>query len=86
MHGGGEAREIVHAPDLAEVQRRIVERQAWLREDPVVVEPQLWSDARRQHAEVLEARGWPISVNGELERRGVPHFLVMGVPVVMENA
>lgn len=85
MQGGGDVVETVQARALAQVQRRLVERAQWLREQPLALEPDLWLEAREEHHQILNARGWPIAVDSELSKRGVAHFLLHGVPIVREG-
>ncbi len=75
--------EIVHADAVAQVQRRVVERAQWLREQPLAIDPELWHEARQQLLQILEARGWPLAQDNALYKANIPHFLLHGVPIVM---
>lgn len=78
--GGGEQGELIHAPDLAEVSRAIVQRPHYLADQPLAVDPQLWVRAQDQLRDVLQARGWPMLTDDKCRRM---NFLLHGVPVVM---
>lgn len=78
--------EIVSAPALAEVQRRVVERAPWLRHEALAIDRDLWRDAREEHKQILEARGWALAVDNEMAKRGRQHFLLLGIPIVMDEA
>jgi hypothetical protein len=80
MVGGGEQIETVHAPAVADIQRRIVARPHWLADQPLGVEPHLWHEARAQLEAVLKDRGWPLLADGRCDRI---NFLLAGVPIVM---
>jgi hypothetical protein len=82
MVGGGEQIETIHAPAVADIQRRISARPLWLADQPIAVEPHIWHEAQAQLLESLKQRGWPLLADGACNR---VNFLLCGVPVVMSG-
>ena len=86
MQGGGEALPLVHAPALGEIYRRQYARPHWRQTTPLSIEADLWRQAQGELRDVLAKRGWPILSDAEMSKKGVPNFLLYGVPIVMDDA
>lgn len=86
MIGGGDNPELVKAPALAEIQRRIISRAYWLCGEPFAVDPRLWGEARSEHAHILSERGWPLAQSNDLAGRGIDHFLLCGIAIIKADA
>jgi hypothetical protein len=82
MVGGGDAVAIVHAPAVAEVRRRQLERPRYLSDQPFAIDPELWVRARDELMDLLERRGWPLLSDEKFKQR---NFLLYGTTIVMED-
>lgn len=70
------------APILADLMQQIVHRPWWAMKDPLPVDPETWAKANDEMADVAKRQGRTVAAAS----LPAPNFLLMGVPVVMNDA
>jgi hypothetical protein len=76
------ATPLLVAPAVAVIVAELNKRPLWAVGTPFVVAAELYAAASDEMAKILRKRGYPPSLSAEYVRRGVPHFLVLGTPIV----
>lgn len=73
---------VMNYPALADIMRRLDARPGWNRDQPLVVEPDLWAQAESEMIEGKRLRGY-----NEIARAGIPerNFLFCGSIIVAKD-
>src|SRR5690348_13750523 len=75
---------VADLPALATIRAFMAQRPAWAASDPFPVSSEMFTVAESEMREQMKRRGFPLPLSGDLARDGVRHFLLHGVPIVME--
>lgn len=84
MVGGGEQVEIVSAPTVATLVKRMNDRPVWqiIDKAPLYVDSETFQRARTEMQEALARQGRAVVA---ADWAPLPNFLLLGVPVVMNG-